>query len=61
MAVEFDKSKCDQKPFCPVIRVCPSGVMYVDKKSYRPSFDVERCTDCSICVSKCPHGTMSEK
>jgi len=61
MAVMFDKGKCDQNPFCSVTRVCPSGAMYIDKKTYRPSFDAEKCTGCSVCVSKCPHGAMSER
>lgn len=60
VSVRFDKSRCDMNPFCPVTRACPKGAMYVDRRTFRPTFDKDKCTGCAICVSSCPHGAMVE-
>jgi len=61
MSVSFNKNACDNNPYCPVVRACPSGAMYIDRKTFRPSFDADKCTDCGACLSSCPHSAMTEK
>ena len=61
MSVRFDEGLCDRNPFCPVVKACPTGAMYVDRKTYRPVFDAEKCTGCGTCLVSCPHGAMVEE
>jgi len=61
MAIEFDKNLCDQNPYCPVTRICPTGAMYVDRTTYMPTFDPEKCSGCGVCVSSCPRNAVTEK
>lgn len=61
MPVKFDKHLCDMNPFCPVARLCPTGAMSIDKKTYRPTFDHDKCTGCGTCVPACPHGAVHEE
>jgi Fe-S-cluster-containing hydrogenase component 2 len=61
MAIKFDIASCDKNPYCPVIKVCPTGAMFIDRKTFRPTFDPEKCTGCGTCVPFCPHGALSEE
>ncbi|MCU0860382.1 MAG: 4Fe-4S binding protein [Thermoplasmata archaeon] len=61
MPVRFDAESCDRNPYCPVVRACPTGAMYVDRKTFRPSFDADKCTGCGTCVAFCPHGAMVDE
>jgi len=60
MAVHFNQSRCDKNPFCPAARACPEGAMHIDRKTYTPGFDPEKCTGCRICISVCPVGAVYE-
>jgi Fe-S-cluster-containing hydrogenase component 2 len=58
MSVSFNKELCDQNPYCPAARICPKGAMYVDRKTFRPTFDETKCTGCEVCISACPMGAI---
>lgn len=59
MTVSFDPRSCDQNPYCPVARACPTGAMHIDRKTFRPRFDPDKCTGCEVCVPMCPHGAVA--
>lgn len=59
MSVNFKKEICDLNPYCPAARICPSGALFIDRKTFRPSFDESKCTGCEICISSCPRGAVS--
>lgn len=61
MTVRFDRKLCDQNPFCPAAKACPKGALFIDKKTYRPTFNEEECSDCGVCLSSCPRGAISEE
>jgi len=61
MTVKFDHERCDLNPFCPVAKVCPTSAMFVDRKTYKPTFDASKCEGCGICLSSCPHGAVFEE
>jgi Fe-S-cluster-containing hydrogenase component 2 len=58
MSVKFDRELCDLNPYCPVTRVCPTGAMFIDRKTFRPAFDESKCTGCEVCIPSCPHGAI---
>lgn len=58
MSVKFDSAQCDLNPYCPVTRICPKKAMFVDRKTFRPTFDASKCTGCEICLSSCPRGAI---
>ncbi|HEX9908034.1 MAG TPA: 4Fe-4S binding protein [Thermoplasmata archaeon] len=58
MSVRFVQKQCDQNPWCPAAKSCPTGAMYVDKKTYKPTFDESKCSGCAVCVSSCPRGAI---
>jgi Fe-S-cluster-containing hydrogenase component 2 len=60
MPVEFDPALCDQSPYCPAAKSCPNGALYIDRKTFRPAFDIDKCTACAVCFSNCPHGAIRE-
>lgn len=59
-SVKFDQKLCDLNPYCPAARKCPKGALYIDRKTFRPTFDASKCTGCAVCVSSCPRGAVSE-
>lgn len=60
MAIKFDQKLCDGNPYCPVTRICPTGAMYVDRKTFRPVFDSEKCSGCGVCLSSCAKGAITD-
>lgn len=61
MPIKFNKDICDKNPYCPVARICPKGAMFVDKKTFRPTFDPEKCSACGVCISSCPRSAITEE
>ncbi len=61
MTIDFDQKACDMNPFCPAAKACPSGALHIDRKTYRPTFDSQRCTECGVCLSKCPRGAVADR
>ena len=61
MTIGFDEKLCDMNPCCPATKVCPSGAMSVDRSTFRPSFDPERCTGCGVCLPSCPRGAVADR
>jgi len=61
MTVTFEGGLCDQNPYCPAARKCPTGALYIDRKTFRPAFDAKKCTGCAVCASSCPHGAVHEE
>jgi formate hydrogenlyase subunit 6/NADH:ubiquinone oxidoreductase subunit I len=58
------KNKCDQSPFCPVKRVCPTGAVTQKRKFLKaehPVIDAALCIGCKKCVAVCPHGAVAMK
>ncbi|MEW5748850.1 MAG: 4Fe-4S binding protein [Candidatus Thermoplasmatota archaeon] len=56
--IAFDMHACDRNPYCPVTRVCPTGAMHIDRRTYSPAFDASKCTGCGTCLTSCPHGAV---
>lgn len=56
--IVFDRDTCDRNPYCPVTRVCPTGAMHIDRRTFSPAFDDSKCTGCGTCLSSCPHGAV---
>lgn len=58
----IDANKCDQSPFCPVVRACPVKAVKQKKISFFkgsiPVVDHDECIGCSKCISYCPHGAV---
>ena len=56
-----EQSKCDNSPFCAVIRICPqkavarTGSVFAGAK---PEVDVSECKGCGICTQHCPHSAV---
>lgn len=59
--IVFDGDACDRNPYCPVTRACPTGAMYIDRRTRSPAFDASKCTGCGTCLSSCPHGALREQ
>lgn len=60
MTVNFDKTLCDLNPYCPAARACPKGALHVDRRTFRPTFDPEKCTGCGVCLASCPRGAVAD-
>jgi heterodisulfide reductase subunit A-like polyferredoxin len=61
MSVRFDQELCDLNPYCPAVRACPKGALFIDKKTFRPAFDAAECTGCGVCISSCPRGAVFQE
>lgn len=58
-------SRCDNSPFCPVMKVCPAkafsrtggkgGFWAIFGGGGTVTFDPAKCTGCGVCVQYCPH------
>ena len=43
------------------ITICPTGALYMDRKTMQVIFDAEKCNACELCVSGCPPRAMKVK
>lgn len=54
MVAIINYKRCDRAEACPCIKVCPVGALYYDPERKRPVIDKSKCTNCGLCVQKCP-------
>ncbi|MCK4463238.1 MAG: 4Fe-4S binding protein [Candidatus Omnitrophica bacterium] len=54
-----DEERCTHCGAC--ITVCPTGALYLDKKTMRVIFDPEKCIACELCIKACPPRAMKIK
>ena len=57
--VTRDESRCTHCGAC--IAVCPTGALYIDKKTMKVIFDADKCIACELCVKACPPRAMVVK
>lgn len=57
--VTRDEDRCTHCGAC--ITICPTGALYMDKKSMKVIFDAEKCIACELCVNGCPPRAMKVK
>jgi L-aspartate semialdehyde sulfurtransferase ferredoxin len=57
--VTRDEARCTHCGAC--ISVCPTGALYIDKKTMKVLFDLEKCIACELCVRACPPRAMVVK
>lgn len=57
--VTRDDVRCTHCGAC--ITVCPTGALYIDKKTMKVIFDSEKCIACELCVRACPPRAMVVK
>ena len=57
--VTRDDKKCTHCGAC--ITICPTGALYMDKKTMEVIFDAEKCIACELCVKGCPARAMKVK
>jgi NAD-dependent dihydropyrimidine dehydrogenase PreA subunit len=50
--VIWDEKKCIDCGAC--VSICPTGVLSLDKKTFKLKFDYEKCIVCGNCVEACP-------
>ncbi|HER24556.1 MAG TPA: 4Fe-4S dicluster domain-containing protein [Candidatus Atribacteria bacterium] len=50
--VIWDEKKCSDCGAC--ISICPTGVLSLDKATFKLKFDYEKCIVCGNCVEACP-------
>jgi NAD-dependent dihydropyrimidine dehydrogenase PreA subunit len=65
----LNESKCDNSPFCPVVKVCPvkaatragggGGFLGMFGGGGKVAIDAAKCTGCGVCVQYCPHGAVT--
>jgi ferredoxin len=51
-----DDERCTHCGAC--ITICPTGALYMDKKSMKVIFDDTKCIACELCVKGCPPRAM---
>lgn len=57
--VTRDEERCTHCGAC--ITVCPTGALYIDKKTRKVIFDSDKCIACELCVKACPPRAMIVK
>lgn len=57
--VTRDDARCTYCGAC--ITTCPTGALYIDKKTMKVLFDSEKCIACELCVKACPPRAMIVK
>lgn len=57
--VKRDEERCTHCGAC--ITICPTGALYMDRKTMQVIFDAEKCNACELCVSGCPPRAMKVK
>lgn len=50
--VLWDEKRCIDCGAC--VSICPTGVLSLDKVTYKLKFDYEKCIVCGNCVEACP-------
>ncbi|MTI49482.1 4Fe-4S binding protein [Sporosalibacterium faouarense] len=59
----INETRCDQSPFCPVVKSCPVNAIKQEKlgffKAKTPKVDHDICIGCEKCVRYCPHGAVN--
>jgi len=62
VVASIDHSKCDNSPFCMVMRSCPQECFYREGSAFaghKPQVDESECKGCGLCVNSCPHGAVA--
>ena len=57
--VRRNDERCTHCGAC--IAVCPTGALYVDRKTMEVKFDIDKCIACELCVPACPPRAMEVK
>ena len=65
----FNEAKCDNSPFCPVVKICPAkavertggsgGFLGMFGGGGKVVFEAAKCTGCGLCLQYCPHGAFT--
>ena len=50
--VIWDEKKCTDCGAC--VSICPTGVLSLDKETFKLKFDYKKCIVCGNCVEACP-------
>ncbi|MBR6708527.1 MAG: 4Fe-4S binding protein [Clostridia bacterium] len=58
-AFSFDADKCRGCKICAVAESCPTGA--VSLVGERAVIDMAKCTNCGVCVGKCPFGAVPKE
>ncbi len=58
-SIIWQEDKCIHCGACTA--VCPSGALWMDRKSWNLMFDREKCLVCELCVKACPLKVMNVK
>jgi len=54
--VTRDEDRCTHCGAC--VTICPTGALYMDRKTMKVIFDAEKCIACELCVKGCPARAM---
>ena len=57
--VTISETLCDNSPFCPARRACPTGAIVRNGIVYKVVED--KCTGCGACMRMCPMGAIQFK
>ena len=57
--VTRDDARCTHCGAC--VTICPTGALYIDKKTMKVVFDTDKCIACELCVRACPPRAMVVK
>ena len=57
--VKRDEDRCTHCGAC--VAICPTGALYIDKKTMKVIFDSDKCIACELCVKACPPRAMIVK
>lgn len=57
--VTRDEQRCTHCGAC--ITICPTGALYMDKKTMQVIFEAAKCIACELCVKGCPPRAMKVK
>ena len=59
--VAISENRCDNSPFCPSRRVCPSGAIVPNANGTAYTVIEAKCTGCGACMRVCPMGAIQFK
>lgn len=57
--VKRNEERCTHCGVC--VAICPSGALYVERKTMKVKFDSSKCIACELCVGACPPKAMEVK